>query len=190
MSDLGGPELENLCNFLPQNLQGLILYNNTLTDNRTSVLSAVLKKLHNLKSLSLFHNHGLTSRGFKTLAETLKFHTNIHSFHLEDGADILCGGAIESLAQLTNLHHLRIRISTKILKCDALQIKWTLIKTLEQLTELRSLFICQDYKLTRNHLIWSKHDRLDVVKHLKLQHLQSFYFDDCFWSLHEFYNIV
>ena len=157
----GDSGFEELCKYFPRNLQQLtlsweVIYN--LTD--LSMLSDTLKKLHNLTSLTLISTtHGsISGSSLKILVKALK---NLRYLNLALSADT----NVESLTQLTSLHHLRLQWLGAVPQT----FKDPLIKIFKNLTELRSI------QVLHRCVNWSEEDKIDLIRETRhLGHLRKF----------------
>ena len=152
---LENSEFEKMCKSLPWNLQELtldvVLNDSVLTDYQVSVLSDTLKELHNLTSLAL-PTH-ISENSLKILVETLKSNENLRYLALTLSADT--NACVESLTQLTNLHHLILKFKWPGPLPQT--FKHPLIKIIRNLTELRSIQVDQC-------ISWSEKDIMKVIQ--------------------------
>ena len=134
--NLGKSGFEKLYKHLPHSLQVLILKGSNFTYYHMEDLSEALKRLTNLRSLSLLSNHTM-GRDLKVLVEALKTLKHFHSLDLSyQISSLVCEEEVDTLHELTNLHHLKIQ------GCQLpLTTKDSLNEMLDNLVELRSLHL-------------------------------------------------
>ena len=176
-ASLENSDIEKLCQYLPQNILKFSLRHTNLDEYQASLLTDALSNLGRLTSLDLSADY-IHNKGLKYLLNGLK--SNRHLRSLDLSFNEINKEHIELMSQLQTLHHLNIRGYALSPTC-----KYSLIKMLYSLTELRSFYSCiLFFHATSTTFHHASTNRL-------LQHHTADKDDesDLFWSVSSIYNV-